>query len=59
MPTGLVMVRVRVLLAPGAMLFRLKALLAVGASTTFWVACARFTLLPLLVCRAPAGMVLT
>jgi hypothetical protein len=59
LPAGLVIVKVRVLAAPGMMTVGVKLLTTVGASKTFNGACAGLTLLPLLVCSAPAGMLLT
>lgn len=59
MPAGLVMVIVKVLGAPGMMVVGAKALATMGANNTSSGACAGLVLLPLLVCKAPAGMLFT
>ena len=45
--------------APGTMVGCVKLFTTVGGSKTFNGACAGLTLLPLLVCSAPAGMLFT
>ena len=52
-------IMVRVDTPPALIVFELKALLSVGAIATVKVALAGRVLLPLLVCNAPAGSVLT
>jgi hypothetical protein len=55
----LVITKVKVLAAPGMMVGNVKLLTTVGGNKVFNGACAGLTLLPLLVCNAPAGMLLT